>query len=590
MKKIVASLALLLIGALNLSGDLEAHIPRGAAANINLTLPSAPVTLQVINEGGPNNGTYTGSYTFNGNSFQKANLATSDYEGLTWSPATAGSNSIAGYNIYRNGTLYDSVSTPITITGFINTTTVSTVAISGTTGQFTCSCTLLFDELVTITGTNSGSGSITGYTTGNTYQVTSASTNAFSLNVMGSSSSLATTAGSTTGLTFSITRLTASSVSGGSSTNAISDGKILAGLQLQSAASGFVAGTAITTYLTAATGGGGTGTYAVNWPQNAGTSGSPVTFTGWAYNDTAATGAVSIGYTAPGATYVYTAAAVDSASNVGPQAGANAYLFRGQAYNAGGNFDYGTVKSNYADHTCSSAVGPYAMLITWPGPSDSGGFQPVYSPGNNAASSPMGLMPLENFNSSGFQFLVMDVKVPDNTFATHPLDMAPIARGFGTTTGAVDVFLTADTDINIVSGTFGTPVIGSWVTLKIPLSATSYGTTSVQGFFVGTSQFQGTLTVTSVTSHTAALIGGNAYISGSSMPATSYITGGTAGGVGSYTVTSPNIVGTEVIGSSGSPVPFTLNRNISYKVGTQWDGAAFAGTTMCVDNFGFTAN
>jgi hypothetical protein len=589
MKKIIASV-LALVAAFSLSGSIDAHIPRGSPSGAGVTLPSAPQSLQVINEGGPNNGTYTGSYTFNGFSFQKANLASSDYEGLTWSPATPGSNSISKYNIYRNGTLYDSVSSPITITGFINTTTISTVAISGTAGQFTCACTLFFDELVTVTGTNTGSGSISGYTTGNTYQVTSAGTNSFSLNIMGPTSSLTTTAGTTTGLTFSITRLTASSVSGGSSTNAISDGKILAGLQLSSAASGFVAGTAITTYLNTPTGGGGTGTYAVNWPQNAGSSGSPVTFTGWAYNDTAATGAVSIGYTAPGATYVYTATAVDSASNEGPAAGANAYLFRGQAYNAGGNFDYGTVTTNYADHTCSSAVGPYAMLVTWPGPSDNGGFQPVYSSGNNSSLTPMGLMPLENFNSSGFQFLVMDVKVPDNTFATHPLDMAPIARGFGTTTGAVDVFLTGDTDINIVSGSFGTPVIGSWVTLKIPLNQTSYGTTNVQGFFVGTSQFQGTLTVTSVGTHTAAKIGGNAYVSGSGMPATSYVTGGTAGGVGSYTITGPNIVGTEVIGSSGSPVAFTLNRNISYKVGTQWDGAAFAGTTMCVDNYGFTAN
>ena len=286
---------------------------------------------------------------------------------------------------------------------------------------------------------------------------------------------------------------------------------------------------------------------------------------------------------------MYTVAAVDSASNVGTQAGANAYLYHGISFANSGNFDYGTVHTNYADTSCGSASGPYDMFVTWPGPI-SGGFQPVYSPGNNQSLATMGLMSLENFNTSGFQYMVMDIKVADLSYQTHALQSSPIARGYGSLSGSPDVFLSGDTDLNIVGGTYGSPSVGNWVTIKIPLSATSYGTTSVQGYFTGTAQYTGTLVVTSVGAHTAAIIGGSAYVSGSGMPATSAVTSGTAGGTGTYTVTGPNIVGTEVIGSSGSPVSFTLNRNIAYKVGTQWTGSIPSGTSVCIDNFGFTAS
>jgi hypothetical protein len=184
----------------------------------------------------------------------------------------------------------------------------------------------------------------------------------------------------------------------------------------------------------------------------------------------------------------------------------------------------------------------------------------------------------------------MDMKVPDTSYSSNGLQSSPIARGYGTTSGNVDVFLTNDTDLNPFTYAQGTITLNQWFTVKIPLSATSYGTVVIQGYFVGTAQYQGTLTVSSVTSHTAAIIGGNSYVSGSGMPATSYITGGTAGLSGSFTVTGPNIVGTEIIGSSGSPVAFTLNRNISYKIGSQWNGSIPAGTSLCVDNYGFSAN
>lgn len=470
--------------------------------------PSAPLSLQVINQGGPNNGTYTGSYSFNGFSFQKPNLASSDYQAVTWLDATPSSAPISKYNVYRNGTLYDSVATPISITGWID----------------------------------NGSGSA-----GTVLHVTA--------------------------------------VSGGASVNGISDGKILSGLKLTG--SGITAGTAVITYTTSPTGGGGTGSYSVNFTQLVGSSGAQVTFKGWAYNDTQSTGCISVSYLAPGNTYVYTVSAVDTNSNEGPQAGANAYIYQGSTFVGSSNFDYGTVTTNYSDTTGAPVNGPFAMGISWPFP-NSGGFQPVYSPGSSSTNSTMGLCPLENFNSSGFKFLVMDLKFTDNSFVSQFLQTAPIARGFGTTTGAVDVFLPGDTDLDLFS--FGTPVLNQWATFKIPLSATSYGITTVMGFFVGTAQFSGNLTVTSIVSKNCALIGGNAYVSGSGMPTTSYVTGGTAGGTGVYNITGPNIIGNETIGSSGTPVQFVLNRNISYKVGTQWSGGLSAATKVFGNNFGFSAS
>src|SRR6202030_3250360 len=120
-------------------------------------------------------------------------------------------NAVSSYNIYRNGSLYDSVSSPITITGYI------------------------------APGTDS--------------------------------------------LGQSVGILTVTAVSGGSSKNGISDGKILCGLKLASSASGFVSGTKVVAYSTAAYGGGGMGQYYVDHSQTVGSSTSQQTFQGWSYND-----------------------------------------------------------------------------------------------------------------------------------------------------------------------------------------------------------------------------------------------------------------------------------------------------------------
>ena len=89
--------------------------------------------------------------------------------------------------------------------------TVSTpltgVAISGTAGQFTCTAAALsVGQTVVVSGTLSGSGTITGYTSPKTYYVvaTNGSTT-FTLSATAGGVGLTTTAGTTTGLTFAVT-------------------------------------------------------------------------------------------------------------------------------------------------------------------------------------------------------------------------------------------------------------------------------------------------------------------------------------------------------------------------------------------------
>ena len=86
-------------------------------------------------------------------------------------------------------------------------TLAATVATSGTAGQFTCGAsTLAVADRITITGTNTGTGTITGYATGTTYKVsaitgTSPSVTGFTLTTE-AGVALVTTAGTPTGLTY----------------------------------------------------------------------------------------------------------------------------------------------------------------------------------------------------------------------------------------------------------------------------------------------------------------------------------------------------------------------------------------------------
>ena len=85
----------------------------------------------------------------------------------------------------------------------------ATVAVSGSAGQFTCgNSNIVVGDLITITGTNGGTGAITGYTTGTVYKVSAITSTAptvsgFTLTTT-AGAAIVTTAGSLTGLTYTV--------------------------------------------------------------------------------------------------------------------------------------------------------------------------------------------------------------------------------------------------------------------------------------------------------------------------------------------------------------------------------------------------
>jgi hypothetical protein len=101
--------------------------------------------------------------------------------------------------------------------------TLSSVQITGTAGQFSCTSTYLAVGMtVTISGTYGGTGSITGYANPTTYRISATNgTTTFTLTTTGGSA-LTTTAGTPTGLTYTANTF----LSGGQSISSITTGYI----------------------------------------------------------------------------------------------------------------------------------------------------------------------------------------------------------------------------------------------------------------------------------------------------------------------------------------------------------------------------
>ena len=109
---------------------------------------------------------------------------------------------------YKYFTITTGVSTTVatgTITGTLSSTaaTVTGVAITGTGGQFSCTCSgLVVGDKLTISGTYGGTGSITGYSNPTTYYVSATNgTSTFTLETL-AIGAIVTTAGTPTGLTY----------------------------------------------------------------------------------------------------------------------------------------------------------------------------------------------------------------------------------------------------------------------------------------------------------------------------------------------------------------------------------------------------
>ena len=125
----------------------------------------------------------------------------------------------------------------------MTTPTISGVAISGTGGQFTCTATTIaVGNLIAISGTFGGTGSITGYSNPTTYKVSAitgsgSSVTGFTLTTTGDTA-IVTTAGTPTGLTYSNT--SRQSVASVSLTGAVRE------INLNSGGSGYTTAPAIT--------------------------------------------------------------------------------------------------------------------------------------------------------------------------------------------------------------------------------------------------------------------------------------------------------------------------------------------------------
>ena len=150
--------------------------------------------------------------------------------------------SVTGFAINNGGSSYVSGTTTIAFNAHsIN----STVATSGTAGQFTCGkSAIAVGDLVTITGTRAGTGTITGYTSGNVYKVSAISGSVTSITVT------AVGSGYTSAPTVTI--------SGGGGTGATATatltGNTVTGITVTAVGSGYTSNPTITI-----TGGGGTG-------------------------------------------------------------------------------------------------------------------------------------------------------------------------------------------------------------------------------------------------------------------------------------------------------------------------------------------
>ena len=133
---------------------------------------------------------------------------------------------------------------------------LSTVVITGTAGQFSCSASpipLAIGQSLTISGTYGGTGSITGYTDPTTYYIiaTNASTT-FTLSATLGGAAITTTAGTPTGLTYQVAPTTLNVTS-------VASGTLYVGQTIQGDA---VPADTIITAL--GTGSGGVGTYTVS--------------------------------------------------------------------------------------------------------------------------------------------------------------------------------------------------------------------------------------------------------------------------------------------------------------------------------------
>ena len=208
---------------------LRATLGSDTARKVSPVIDSSVLSLVTVNNTINNDSSFEGSISVNAGSL------------------TSGRS----YTITALGTTpWGSIGAATAATGTAGTTSnLAGVAITGTAGQFSCTSTnLVVGQLVTISGTLGGTGTITGYTNPTTYKISATNgTTTFTLTTT-LDAAIVTTAGTPTGLTYALpnTLTIASGVTG-----TFRVGQQLSGTNI-------TAGTTITNFIS---GSGGVGSY-----------------------------------------------------------------------------------------------------------------------------------------------------------------------------------------------------------------------------------------------------------------------------------------------------------------------------------------
>ena len=302
---------------------------------------------------------------------------------------------------------------------------------------------------------------------------------------------------------------------------------------------------------------GGVGTYEVNASQNAGSAGSPVTFSAWVFIDTAATGSNDPNTASQATTYTYSVSAVDSAGDEGPQTTQYAAYGYQHGYSNWENtaYDYGGAIATYNSTAGNPQGGIYdleANLLA------GGGLNPV-------AGAPQA--PFYDLEIGAFNYFTVDINpgptVGYQLFLSHVSRLPP-----------GDVY--GWNSINDVFAYGPAPVANTWATYKIPLSALGIGRCSITASIHGT-----TLTVTSVNSGPA-IVDAGGFVTGPGVPAGTYVTAyGQPGAIGTFTVAGPGISSTTSVPSE----TMSYARTSFYKSTIQ----PSANVIFYMNNLGWTA-
>ena len=166
-------------------------------------LPIGSITTYSITTAGKGyvNGTYTSISPV---------TATGNGTGATFTVVVSG-NVVASITATANGTGYGYGDTFSFASSSIGGNNLSTVAVTGTAGQFSCASTitLVVGQAITVTGILSGTA--TGISAG-TYYVITGGTTSFTLSTTLGGTAIVTTAGTTTGLTFNPVTLFSGSI------------------------------------------------------------------------------------------------------------------------------------------------------------------------------------------------------------------------------------------------------------------------------------------------------------------------------------------------------------------------------------------